>query len=124
MDKDRVAGSTKDFAGEVEGAVGDVADDAKTQAPGRAHEVAGKMQNLYGQAKDVARDVTDAAAGCAKDVCNNRGDNLRDGSQILAQKVQEDPLGSIVIAGAIGFALTLLMTRPPRRRQPRWRYYS
>ena len=124
MDKDRVAGSAKDFAGRVEGAVGDVADDAKTQAAGRAREVAGKMQNLYGQAKDVARDATDAAAGYAEDVYNNGGDNIRDGSQVLAQKVQENPLGSIVIAGAIGFALALLMTRPPRHRQPSSRYYG
>jgi hypothetical protein len=36
--------------------------------------------------------------------------------------VQDNPLGSLLIAGGIGFALALLMTRPPRRAQPRWRY--
>jgi len=38
MDKDRVAGSAKDFAGKVEGAVGDMAGDAQAQAAGRARE--------------------------------------------------------------------------------------
>ena len=38
MDKDRIAGSAKDFAGKVEGAVGDMAGDARTQASGRARE--------------------------------------------------------------------------------------
>ena len=32
MDKDRIAGSAKDFAGKVESTVGDMAGDAKTQA--------------------------------------------------------------------------------------------
>jgi hypothetical protein len=32
MDKDRIAGSAKDFAGKVEGSVGDIAGDPKTQA--------------------------------------------------------------------------------------------
>ena len=54
MDKDRIAGSAKDFAGKVEGTVGDIADDAKTQAAGRVHEATGTAQNLYGQAKDAA----------------------------------------------------------------------
>ena len=48
MDKDRIAGSAKDFAGKVEGAVGDIAGDAKTQAAGRAREATGTVQNLYG----------------------------------------------------------------------------
>src|ERR1700760_3335189 len=38
MDKDRVAGSAKDFAGKVEGVVGGIAGDAGTQAAGRARE--------------------------------------------------------------------------------------
>jgi uncharacterized protein YjbJ (UPF0337 family) len=125
MDKDRIAGSAKDFAGKVEGAVGDAAGDAKTQASGRAREAAGTVQNLYGQAKDAARDAGDAATSFAKDALENSGDTLRDGSQVVAKKVQDNPLGSLLIAGGIGFALAMLMTRPPRRPPPsRWRYYG
>jgi uncharacterized protein YjbJ (UPF0337 family) len=64
MDKDRIAGSAKDFAGKVEGALGDIAGDAKTQAAGRAREATGTVQNLYGQAKDAA--VWDAFAATYK----------------------------------------------------------
>jgi uncharacterized protein YjbJ (UPF0337 family) len=116
MDKDRIAGSAKDFAGKVEGAVGDVAGNAQTQAAGRAREAAGSVQNLYGQAKDAARDATDAAVSYAETV--------RDGSQAVAKTVQDNPLGALLIAGGIGFALALLMTRPPRRPPQRWRYYG
>ena len=122
MDKDRVAGSAKDFAGKVEGAVGDATGDAKTQASGRMREASGTMQNLYGQAKDAARDLGDAATGYAKDAYENSGDTFREGSQAVARKVQDNPLGSLLIAGGIGFALALLMTRPPRRPPPLWRY--
>ena len=96
MDKDRIAGSAKDFAG--------------------------KVDDIAGQAKDAAREATDATVKHAKDAYENSGDIFRDGSQAIAKKVQDNPLGSMLIAGGIGFALALLMTRPPRRPPQRWRY--
>jgi uncharacterized protein YjbJ (UPF0337 family) len=124
MDKDRIVGSAKDAAGKVEGAVGEIAGNAQTQAAGRAREATGTVQNLYGQAKDAARDAGDAAVGYARDIYENRGDTLRDGSQAVSKKVQDNPLGALLVAGGIGFALALLMTRPPRRPPQRWRYYG
>src|ERR1700730_6849949 len=106
MDKDRIAGSAKEFGGRVEGAVGEIAGDAKTQASGRAREAAGTVQDLYGQAKDAARDVTDAAVGYAKDAYENSGDTFRDGSEAVAKKEQDNPLGALLGAGGIGFALS------------------
>jgi uncharacterized protein YjbJ (UPF0337 family) len=119
MDKDRFAGSAKDFAGRVEGTIGDIAGDAKTQAAGRVRETTGTAQNLYGQAKDAAREATDATVSYAKDAYENSGDTFRDGSQAITKKIQENPLGSMLIAGGIGFALALLITRPPHRPPPR-----
>jgi uncharacterized protein YjbJ (UPF0337 family) len=125
MDKDRIVGSAKDIAGKVEGAVGDATCDARTQASGRVREATGTVENLYGQAKDAARSVGEAATSYAKDAYENSGDTFRGGSEAVAQKVQDNPLGSLLIAGGIGFALALLMTRSPRRPPPpRWRYYS
>ena len=124
MDKDRIAGSAKDVAGKVEGAVGDMTGNAQAQAAGRAREAAGTVQNLYGQAKGAARDATDAAVSYAKDAVENSGDTFRDGSEAVARKVQDNPLGALLIAGGIGFALAMLMTRPPRRPPQRWRYYG
>lgn len=124
MDKDRIVGSTKEFAGRAEGAVGDLAGDAQTQASGKAREAAGTVQNLYGQAKDAVRDAADTATSYAKDAYENSGDTLRDSSQALSKKVQDNPLGALLVAGGIGFALALLMSRPARRPPPRWRYYG
>jgi hypothetical protein len=50
---------------------------------------------------------TDATVSYAKDAYENSGDTFRDGSQAVAKKVQENPLGSMLIAGGIGFALAL-----------------
>jgi uncharacterized protein YjbJ (UPF0337 family) len=124
MDKDRIAGATKDLAGKAEGAAGDITEDARMQASGRARETAGTAQNLYGQAKDAARDAGEAAVNYAKDAYDHRGEVLRDGSKAMAKTVQDNPLGALLIAGGIGFALALLMTRQPRRPPPRWRYYG
>jgi len=112
MDKDRIAGSAKDFGGKVEGTVGDLAGDAKMQASGRAREAAGAAQELYGQTKDAVRDATDAAVGYAKE-----------GPDAVLRLVKANPVQSLVLAGSVGFALALLLSRPARRPQKRWRYY-
>jgi uncharacterized protein YjbJ (UPF0337 family) len=123
MDKDRIAGSAKDFAGKVEGTVGDLAGDATTEASGRAREAAGSVQNLYGQAKDAARDAADTAMNYAKDAYEKPAETLRGGQEAILKTVQENPLGSLLVAGGIGFALALLLTRPAHRPPPsRWRY--
>ena len=124
MDKDRIAGSAKEFAGKVEGTVGGIAGDARTEAAGRAREATGTAQNLYGQVKDAARDASDAAVNYARDAYDNSGDTFRDGSDALAKKVRENPLSAVLIAGGIGFALALLMSSPPRRVPPRSRYFG
>jgi uncharacterized protein YjbJ (UPF0337 family) len=125
MDKDRIVGSAKDFAGKVEGAVGDATGDAKTQGAGRAREAAGTVQNLYGQAKDAARDATDTAVNYAKDALGDPVETIRGGQEAVAKTVQDNPLGALLVAGGIGFALAMLLTRPPRRPPPsRWRYYG
>jgi uncharacterized protein YjbJ (UPF0337 family) len=120
MDKDRIAGAAKDYAGKAEGAVGEMAGDTQTQASGSVREATGTVQNLYGQAKDAAREAADSAVHYAKDTLGN-SETIRSGQQALVKTVHENPLGSLLVAGGIGFALALMLTRPPRRPPSRWR---
>jgi ElaB/YqjD/DUF883 family membrane-anchored ribosome-binding protein len=94
------------------------------QASGAAREAEGTMQNLYGQAKDAVRDAGEAAVDYAKDALDNPGETLRGGSKAMAKTVHDNPLGALLVAGGIGLALGMLMTRQPRRPPPRWRYYG
>jgi uncharacterized protein YjbJ (UPF0337 family) len=120
MDKDRIVGAAKDVAGKVEGAAGDIAGDAKTSASGRAREAAGSVQNLYGQAKDAVRDASDNAADLARDAYDTGSETYQQGARAVARQVKDNPLGALLLAGGVGFALAMLMNRPPRRQ--RWRY--
>ncbi|MGD9839620.1 MAG: CsbD family protein [Afipia sp.] len=119
MDKDRITGAAKDAAGKVESAFDRATGDAAAEASGRAREAAGTVQNLYGQAKDTARDLGDAASEYAKDAMEAGSDIYRGGTKAMAATVREQPLGSLLIAGAAGFALALMLNRQPRRRRLR-----
>jgi uncharacterized protein YjbJ (UPF0337 family) len=122
MNEDRIAGTAKEFAGKAEGTVGEMTGDAKTEASGRAREAAGTVQNLYGQAKDAAREAADTAVNYAKETLGS-SETIRSGQQALTKTVRDNPLGALLVAGGIGFALALMLTRPPRRPPPsRWRY--
>jgi uncharacterized protein YjbJ (UPF0337 family) len=111
MDNDRIAGAANDAAGKVECATGDAA----SEASGRARQASGVAQNLYDQAKDVARDAGEAASNIAKDAMDTGSEYYREGSRALASTVKEQPLGSLLVAGAVGFMLALVLNRPPRR---------
>lgn len=119
MDKDRITGAAKDAAGKVEGAFGRATGDASTEASGRMREAAGTVENLYGQAKDAVRDLSGAASGAASDAIDAGSDIYRDGSKAMAATVRDQPLGSLLVAGAVGFALALMLNRQPRRRHLR-----
>jgi uncharacterized protein YjbJ (UPF0337 family) len=57
MDKDRIAGSTKQIKGSIKEAVGRVVGDAKLQSEGKADQADGKMQNAVGGLKDTFRNA-------------------------------------------------------------------
>lgn len=126
MDSNRVAGAAKSFAGKAESTIGRAAGDAGTEASGRIREAEGMAQRLYGQTKDTvtdaANDLGDAASGLAQQAMNAGGEYYRDGSRAVAAKVQEQPLGALLIAGVAGFALAMMLNRPARRPQ-RWSDY-
>lgn len=110
MDTDRIEGAAKSVAGKVEKAAGDAFNDNKTQAEGAATEAEGMLQNTYGQVKDVARDAAEKASSLASDAYDQ-------GSELVAER----PGSALLVAGLIGFALGVILTRssqaPPR---PRW----
>ena len=57
MDKNRIAGSTKEVTGAAKEAVGKVIGDAKLQSDGKAEKAVGKIQNAVGGVNDAVRDA-------------------------------------------------------------------
>jgi uncharacterized protein YjbJ (UPF0337 family) len=55
MDKDRLIGAGKQMMGCVKQAVGRFVGDAKLQVDGKTEQVAGKVQNAAGSAKDTLK---------------------------------------------------------------------
>ncbi len=98
MDEDRVEGMAKQFGGKVESAVGDLTGDTKTQASGKIDQVVGAAQRTYGRVKDQV-------AG------SSVADQLDEASAFLGDTVAERPLTSLLVAGAIGYALAMLTRR-------------
>jgi uncharacterized protein YjbJ (UPF0337 family) len=83
MNEDQVIGGAKEVGGKVKDAVGGLAGDTKTQASGKYDELAGKVQRNYGAAVDAAGDQIEA----------------------LSDRVREQPLIALLIAGVIGWVI-------------------
>ena|SRR5690349_17987755 len=121
MDKDRIVGAAKDVAGNVEKNVGNLAGDASTQASGAARQAEGVIQNAFGQAKDVVRDLSEGVANTAKDAVSAGGTAYESTSRAVGDQIQKAPIGSLLVAGAVGYALAMLLNRQPQRpRYYRW----
>ena len=123
MDKDRIAGAANDAAGKAESAFGQATGNAARDASGRAREASGTVQNIYGQAKDAARDLSENAGGYAQDALDAGEKIYRQGNRAVAGAVKDQPLGALLVAGAVGFALALLLNRQPPRPRSLRDYY-
>ena len=116
IDGNRVSGTARELGGKVQGAIGDLTGDRETQARGRADEVGGSVENLYGQAKDAVTDVADQAGDLAHDALRQGRESYpdaerayRQGTDTVTRYAKESPLGLAVMAGAIGYLLALVI---------------
>jgi uncharacterized protein YjbJ (UPF0337 family) len=57
MDKDRVQGSFDQAKGKIKEGVGNLTGDQKLKGEGKADQVAGKVENTIGSAKDKIRET-------------------------------------------------------------------
>ena len=122
MNENKVEGAVKSAAGKAQAAYGKVAGDAKAEAAGQGRDALGAAQRVYGQSKDAISDLGESASEFAKQAADAGSDYVRDGSRAVASTVRNQPVGALLVAGALGFALAIVMTRQPRRRQ-RWPSY-
>lgn len=113
VDTDRIVGTAKDLGGRAQGAIGDAVGSDRDSLEGRYREAEGRAQRLYGQAKDTVRDIADDVGGYSEDaydrVSRHGGTYLRDGRERVETQVGENPFLALLIAGAVGYGLALLL---------------
>ena len=100
MTDDRLSGSAKNIGGQVEEGFGRLTGDERTQLQGKAKQVEGTLQDVYGQAKETAVD----AAGAIRDRASEARDFLR-------MTIEERPFTAAAIALGIGFLIGRLGRR-------------
>ena len=117
MNRDRIEGTLQDAAGKFQQALGMATGGAGRRGEGMVREVAGKGQRFYGQARDEIDGVADAAHD-AGDRLSRHGsdayDRVRQGSGSLRSEIERHPFTSILLVGALGYALGLLSSNAGR----------
>ncbi len=98
MDSDRIEGAVKMTGGKIEKQFGRVIGDHKIETDGMIDQLKGSAQNLYGSAKDSVKSAIDGAPP-----------KVRDGAYQTIEVVRANPLLSAILAGTVGYALSLAM---------------
>jgi len=136
MDENRSVGLVKNIAGKIEEGVGEVTGDPRMQVEGKLTQGIGKVQSAIGSAIDqlsgtsigdraaslakqateagekaitVVQDAAQKIGAQASDVGGRLSGGARSFTQSLGQAVEEQPLTSVLIAAALGYAIARLL---------------
>lgn len=104
MDENRLEGAARDLGGNIKNAAGNLTGDSKLQAEGTIDQVVGTAQRAYGKVKDK---VASKAGGAGSTIA----DQFDETSAYLGDAVAERPLTALLVAGAVGYVLAMLMRR-------------
>jgi uncharacterized protein YjbJ (UPF0337 family) len=94
MNEDRVIGNTKNLGGQVEEGFGRATGDVKTQFQGKAKQMEGALQDVYGQAKDAAANAAEAIREGASEA-----------DDFLRTTIEQRPYTTAAIALGIGYLI-------------------
>jgi len=129
MDQQRDEVVLSDSAAKMEGAAGDFAAQTQELARAKVEEVKPALRNLQASAGDAMNNVTDLARkasnvgvqaatqagdaiqGAAREVGSQAYQQATRAQGYVSQFVTEQPLAALLVAGAIGYGLALLMGR-------------
>jgi uncharacterized protein YjbJ (UPF0337 family) len=94
MNEDRISGNAEKVAGYAGEKLGQVTGDVRTQVQGKARQVEGSLQDLYGQAKDTAANAANVVRRTAGDA-----------DDILRTTIEQRPYTAAAIALGIGYLI-------------------
>ena len=102
-DTDRLGGTAKNVGGQVEEGFGRATGDVKTQVQGKARQMEGTLQEVYGQAKlqevyGQAKETAADAAEAIREASSEAGDFLR-------TTIEQRPYTTAAVALGIGYLI-------------------
>jgi len=105
---EHVADTARDIGGKIRDTVGGLvgSDDVEH----RARRAQGAAEEHFDRAQRSVYRAADEAADYAEDAYERGGHVLRRGTREVSHQVAEYPLASLLIAGAVGFGLGLLVS--------------
>lgn len=113
MDDNRLQGAARLSMGRVQSDIGSLTGDRSLQIQGQVQQGIGHAQELYGHAKDAVRDgaseAADRAAALAEDVYDRGRRGLTQGVEVVEAQANADPLRTILIAAAVGYAAGVVL---------------
>ncbi|KMO19742.1 CsbD family protein [Methylobacterium platani] len=109
VDTDRITGAARELGGKAQAALGDIAGDRRAQVEGRLREAQGQAEGLAGEVRDAARGAADTAVEYAEDAYERGRHAARSGARTVTHYVEETPLLALLVAGAVGYGLALLV---------------
>jgi uncharacterized protein YjbJ (UPF0337 family) len=109
VDTDRITGAARELGGKAQSTLGDLAGDRRSQVEGRFREAQGHAEQFAGEARDTLRDAADTAIDYAEDAYDQGRRAAHQGASTITQYVEETPLLALLVAGAVGYGLALLV---------------
>jgi len=94
MNEDRLTGSAKSVGGQVEEGFGRADGDVKTQLQGKAKQMEGTLQDVYGQAKETAASAAEAMR-----------ERANEAEDVLRTTIEQRPYTTAAIALGIGYLI-------------------
>jgi uncharacterized protein YjbJ (UPF0337 family) len=105
MNEDRIAGTVRNFGGNVQEGIGKASGNATTQARGVMNQAAAAAEELYGQTRDIAREGARTVKEAAIE-----------GHDVLKKFIEDNPHTATLVAMTIGLFIGYTAHRPPARR--------
>jgi uncharacterized protein YjbJ (UPF0337 family) len=94
MNEDRFVGNAKNLGGQVEEGFGRATGDVKSQIQGKAKQMEGALQDMYGQAKETATNAAEVVRETASDA-----------DDFLRTTIEQRPYTAAAVALGIGFLI-------------------
>lgn len=106
---DTVTDAARHVGGRVRDAVGHLVD--RDEVEHRLHRARGAAEAHFDDAEGVVRDVAHEVRDHAGKLHRNAARHLREGRGEATHRIAEHPIGTVLLAGLLGYGLSLLVHR-------------